>query len=135
MTSDEGLDAYGAATWGQFFLYQGFNDRARLDAHARPARMRSTSTPRRWCGRAAGCSTATAGRSGRSRRRRIAVPYRTASGMASRTFTVYRTHHGPIVRAADGKWISVRLMEKPVEALSQSYLADQGAHARRISAR
>ena len=50
------------------------------------------------------------------------MPYRTDDGMASRTFTVYRTHHGPIVRAADGKWISVRLMEKPVEALSQSFL-------------
>ena len=25
MVSDEGLDAYGAATWGQFFIYQGFN--------------------------------------------------------------------------------------------------------------
>jgi acyl-homoserine-lactone acylase len=25
MSSDEGLDAYGAATWGQFFVYQGFN--------------------------------------------------------------------------------------------------------------
>src|SRR6267154_1893052 len=28
MTSEEGLDAYGAVTWGQFFVYQGFNDRA-----------------------------------------------------------------------------------------------------------
>src|SRR5215208_2365774 len=27
MTSDQGLNAYGAATWGQFFIYQGFNDR------------------------------------------------------------------------------------------------------------
>jgi acyl-homoserine-lactone acylase len=27
MTSDAGLNAYGAATWGQFFLYQGFNAR------------------------------------------------------------------------------------------------------------
>ena len=27
MTSDEGLNAYGAATWGQFFIYQGFNAR------------------------------------------------------------------------------------------------------------
>jgi len=27
MASDEGLDAYGAVTWGQFFVYQGFNDR------------------------------------------------------------------------------------------------------------
>jgi len=42
--------------------------------------------------------------------------------MARKTLTVYRTHRGPIVRAADGKWISVSLMNKPVEALSQSYL-------------
>ncbi|HXD24277.1 MAG TPA: penicillin acylase family protein, partial [Gemmatimonadaceae bacterium] len=27
MTSDEGLNAYGAVTWGQFFIYQGFNTR------------------------------------------------------------------------------------------------------------
>src|SRR5690349_25029367 len=28
MSSDEGLNAYGAVTWGQFFIYQGFNERA-----------------------------------------------------------------------------------------------------------
>ncbi|PYR55530.1 MAG: acylase, partial [Acidobacteria bacterium] len=28
MVSDEGLNAYGALTWGQFFIYQGFNERA-----------------------------------------------------------------------------------------------------------
>src|SRR6202035_2829722 len=27
MVSEEGLNAYGASTWGQFFIYQGFNDR------------------------------------------------------------------------------------------------------------
>src|SRR5688500_5047216 len=27
MASDEGLNAYGASTWGQFFIYQGFNER------------------------------------------------------------------------------------------------------------
>ena len=27
VTSEEGLNAYGAATWGQFFVYQGWNDR------------------------------------------------------------------------------------------------------------
>jgi acyl-homoserine-lactone acylase len=27
MVSDEGLNAYGASTWGQFFIYQGFNER------------------------------------------------------------------------------------------------------------
>ena len=49
------------------------------------------------------------------------MPYKTASGMAQKEFTVYRTHHGPIVREADGKWVSVRLMQEPVKALTQSY--------------
>ena len=43
-------------------------------------------------------------------------------GGAPTAFTVYRTHHGPAVRAADGRWVSVALMQKPIEALSQSYL-------------
>ncbi len=42
--------------------------------------------------------------------------------MASRSFTVYRTHHGPIVREAGGRWIAMALMNKPVEALEQSFL-------------
>jgi acyl-homoserine-lactone acylase len=49
------------------------------------------------------------------------VPYRTSGGMASKTFTVYRTHHGPVVREANGKWITVSLMQEPVKALMQSY--------------
>src|ERR1700745_2821170 len=28
LTSEQGLNDYGAVTWGQFFVYQGFNDRA-----------------------------------------------------------------------------------------------------------
>ncbi len=35
MTSDEGLNAYGASTWGQFFIYQGFNETCWLDAHVK----------------------------------------------------------------------------------------------------
>jgi acyl-homoserine-lactone acylase len=56
--------------------------------------------------------------------RPLEVPYRTsAGGRAVRHFTVYRTHHGPIVRAtADGAWVSVALMFRPVEALSQAFL-------------
>ncbi len=46
MTSDEGLDAYGAVTWGQFFVYQGFNEHVRLDAHLDRRSTRWTSSPR-----------------------------------------------------------------------------------------
>jgi acyl-homoserine-lactone acylase len=121
VTSDEGLRAYGAATWGQFFLYQGFNDRLgwthtstgadAVDEYAETVVRQGDRLAYRY---------------GKAKRplvaERITVPYRTGSGPATRTFTVYRTHHGPIVRAAEGRWISVRLMQKPVEALSQSFL-------------
>ena len=40
VTSGEGLNAYGASTWGQFFIYQGFNSDARLDAHVERGRQR-----------------------------------------------------------------------------------------------
>ena len=49
------------------------------------------------------------------------MPYKTDNGMAEKKFTVYRTHHGPIVREANGKWVSIRLMQEPMKALTQSY--------------
>ncbi|HEX7726122.1 MAG TPA: penicillin acylase family protein, partial [Rhizomicrobium sp.] len=53
----------------------------------------------------------------------IAVPYRKADGSrAVRNFTTYYTGHGPIVREANGKWISMALMNTPIAALEQSWL-------------
>jgi len=121
VTSDEGLDAYGAVTWGQPFVYQGFNPRVGF---------MHTSTGADAVDEYAESVVARGGqllyRHGKALRPlvtgQITVPYRTPSGPASRQFTVYRSHHGPIVRSADGKWIAVRLMQKPIEALSQSFL-------------
>lgn len=48
----------------------------------------------------------------------VTVPYRTPNGLAGKTFTVYRTHHGPVVRSVNDKWVAVRLMDEPVKALS-----------------
>ena len=120
VASDEGLNAYGAVTWGQFFVYQGFNEHAgwmhtssgvdAIDEYAETVFERDGRLHYRYAG---GARPLTA--------RRVVVPYRTARGRAEKQFTVYRTHHGPIVRAADGRWISVRLMQEPVKALMQSY--------------
>jgi acyl-homoserine-lactone acylase len=120
MTSEEGLNAYGAITWGQFFVYQGFNDRAgwmhtssgvdNIDEYAETIEKRGRGFVYRYGSGTRPVTTST-----------ITVPYKTANGLAQRTFTVYRTHHGPIVREANGKWISVRMMQEPVKALMQSY--------------
>ncbi len=122
MTSDEGLDAYGAVTWGQFFIYQGFNERAGwmhtssgvdvVDEFVETIVRRDGRIFYRYGGEERPVTTST-----------VTVPYRTANGgTAARSFTIYKTHHGPIIRAEGDKWISIALMNKPIEALSQSYL-------------
>ncbi len=120
MVSDQGLDAYGAVTWGQFFVYQGFNDRTgwmhtssgvdAIDEYLETVEKRGDRFYYKY-GNEERPVVAT----------EITVPYRTDHGMAEKKFTVYRTHHGPIIRAANGKWVSIRLMQEPVKALIQSY--------------
>src|SRR5271168_99885 len=54
--------------------------------------------------------------------KRISIPVNRGSGRTFRTFTVYHSHHGPITRAENGRWIALKLLQDPVPALSQSYL-------------
>ena len=130
MTSSEGLDAYGAMTWGQFFVYQGFNRTAgwmhttssgvdNIDEYIEAVEKRGDAWLYRY---------------GKELRpldvRKIAVPFRTPAGMASREFTIYRTHHGPIVRREGEQWVSVRLMQDPVKALTQSYMRTKATNYR-----
>jgi acyl-homoserine-lactone acylase len=122
MSSDQGLDAYGAVTWGQFFIYQGFN---------RHIGWMHTSTTADNVDQFAETIVHQDGklfyRYGAALRpvttRQISVPYRKSDGsMGERSFTVYATQHGPIVREADGKWIAEALMNRPLLALEQSWL-------------
>jgi acyl-homoserine-lactone acylase len=120
MASEEGLNAYGAVTWGQIFIYQGFNDRIGW-MHTSSSvdnidEFLETVTPK---GDGFVYKYGTEERAVASET--IDVPYRTAGGMAKKTFTVYRTQHGPIIRESNGKWVSISLMEDPVHALIQSY--------------
>jgi acyl-homoserine-lactone acylase len=120
MVSGEGLNAYGAVTWGQFFIYQGFNDRIGwmhtsgggdvIDEYLETVDQRDGRFVYKY------------GAGERAvRAKAIALPYKTPNGMATRTVTAYFTHHGPVIRAQDGKWVAVRMMDDPMHALMQSY--------------
>lgn len=118
--SDEGLNAYGAVTWGQFFVYQGFNERAgwmhtssgvdAIDEYAEVVTKKGDGFVYRYGTEERAVVAKT-----------VVVPFKTDTGMAARTFTVYGTHHGPVIRSANGQWITLRLMQDPVKALTQSY--------------
>ncbi len=121
MVSEEGLNAYGAATWGQFFIYPGFNDRAgwmhtssgvdAVDEYLETIDKKGDRYYYKYGNEERPLVTT-----------EIAVSYKTASGMAEKKFTVYSTHHGPIVREMNGKWVSIRFMQEHVKALTQSYM-------------
>ena len=54
--------------------------------------------------------------------RPVTIRYRLPNGkLGSKSFTTYFTHHGPVVRSENGRWITFAMMNKPVEALQQSY--------------
>ncbi len=140
VVSEEGLNAYGAVTWGQFFVYQGFNDRVgwmhtssgvdNIDEYIETIAKRPDGLFYKYGNEWRPVQT-----------KQVVVSYKARSGLAQREFTVYRTHHGPIVRAdesllqtvpadikggpdgveAGGKWVAIRLMEEPLKALTQSY--------------
>ena len=121
VVSDEGLNAYGAVTWGQFFVYQGFNENTgwmhtstRLDFmddfiedvnedngqlfyhygdENRPVEVKQ-----------------------------VTLKYQDEGVMSERTFPMYRTHHGPITHKIDGKWVATKINWDPVKALTQSFV-------------
>ncbi|MDA1273550.1 MAG: acylase [Verrucomicrobia bacterium] len=121
VVSEEGLNAYGAVTWGQFFVYQGFNENTgwmhtstdvdfmddfiedvveengklmyRYGDKLRPVRVSE-----------------------------VTLKYKDGNRMAERTFPTYHTHHGPITHMLNGKWVATRINWDPVNALRQSYV-------------
>jgi acyl-homoserine-lactone acylase len=122
VTSGEGLNAYGASTWGQFFIYQGFNERAGwmhsssgvdvVDEFLETVEQGPGGLVYRYGNERRPVATQT-----------VVIPYRAADGtVASRSFETYRTHHGPVVREEGGEWVAFAMMHKPVEALQQSWL-------------
>ena len=118
MSSDQGLDAYGAVTWGQFFIYQGFNKHIGwmhtssgidvVDEFAETIVKQDGKLSYRYGKELRPVTT-----------RDIVVRVK---GQGDRHFTTYATHHGPIVRTQGDKWIAFALMNKPLEALQQSWL-------------
>ncbi|SHJ29953.1 Acyl-homoserine lactone (AHL) acylase PvdQ [Arenibacter nanhaiticus] len=119
--SEEGLNAYGAVTWGQFFIYQGFNEKTGwmhtstytdvMDEFMETV-IKKEGRPMYVYGeelRAVKTSE-------------IRVNYKEGDQLKTRVFPAYHTHHGPITHMANNKWVATAMMWDPVKALEQSYI-------------
>ena len=121
VVSEEGLNAYGAVTWGQFFVYQGFNEKTG---------WMHTSTYTDVMDEFKENITSLDGnvmyQYGEELRplevSEIKLKYKDGDGMKSKSFPKYRTHHGPITHMEDGYWTASAMMWEPVKALEQSFI-------------
>ncbi len=119
--SEEGLNAYGAVTWGQFFVYQGFN---------RACGWMHTSSRADFIDHYLETIEEEDGnyfyKHGDELKpvieKTIELKYKDGEQIATKEVTAYYTHHGPIIREQDGKWVSIALMVEHEKALTQSYM-------------
>lgn len=121
MVSDEGLHAYGAVTWGQFFIYQGFNANCgwmhtstfadAVDEYLETVARKGSDYFYKHDGKWKPL-----------KKRTVTIDYKTSGGIKRKDFTVYETHHGPVIADADGKWKTIAMMDNPVNALEQSFM-------------
>jgi acyl-homoserine-lactone acylase len=121
MISEEGLHAYGAVTWGQFFIYQGFNERVGW-MHTSSGVDAVDEYLETVTGKDGHYSYKFGEKEKAVTEKQITVPYSTPHGMAEKKFTVYYTHHGPVTHEQEGKWVTIQLMQEHVKALEESYL-------------
>ena len=116
MVSEEGLNVYGAVTWGQMFIYQGFNEHAGwmhtssyadvADVYAETVKQENGKWfylyERKWLPMI---------------EKKIKIEHQNSSQI----FTTYKTHHGPIMGSKDGKWLSLSENNRSLNALLECW--------------
>lgn len=121
VVSEEGLNVYGAVTWGQFFVYQGFNEHNGwmhtssytdvMDEFIETVIKKDDQLFYKY---------------GEELRpviqKNITLNYLEGDSLSEKTFTFYRTHHGPITHVTNGKWTATGMNWNPSKALQQSFL-------------
>ncbi|MCC6726015.1 MAG: penicillin acylase family protein [Saprospiraceae bacterium] len=131
VVSEEGLNVYGAVTWGQFFVYQGFNEKTGwmhtssytdvMDEFVETVTEDYEQITYNY---------------GSEKRpiivKHVTLKYKDSNAIKERKFPIYRTHHGPITRKIEAgelndytdftqKWVATAMMWDPVKALTQSF--------------
>ena len=120
VTSEEGLNAYGAVTWGQMFVYQGFNDycgwmhtSCNVDVADVYAEKITKNGNKYFYEYDKQLKPVT--------EKKISISYKDGDGLKTKIFTTYYTHHGPIMAKRNDQWISLKSYNRSMTSLIQSW--------------
>lgn len=121
MVSEEGLNAYGAVTWGQFFVFQGFNEHCgwmHTTSEADVSDMYIEKIVKK-----DGKLFYEYDKTEKPViERTYSLRYKEGDGYKTTVVTAYFTHHGPIMARRGEEWISVRSNNRSMQGLMQSWL-------------
>jgi acyl-homoserine-lactone acylase len=119
--SDEGLNVYGAVTWGQFFIYQGFNDYCgwmHTSSNVDVADMYAENIVRK----KEQLFYEYESKLVPVVEKNITINYLENGKLVPKTFKTYATVHGPIMAQREGKWISLKSNNRSMTGLVQSWV-------------
>ncbi|HEX2609175.1 MAG TPA: penicillin acylase family protein [Flavisolibacter sp.] len=121
MASEEGLNVYGAVTWGNFFVYQGFNEHCGwmhtssyadvADVYKEKVQEKQGKLFYEYDGQLRPVTS-----------RSLVIRYRKGQDLVEMPVTAYYTHHGPVMGSRNGTWLSLKERNRSLEALEQSWL-------------
>ena len=121
MVSNEGLNVYGAATWGNFFIYQGFNEHCGwmhtssyadvADVYAEDVGKQKSSLLYKYDGKLKPVQS-----------KEFTIRYKKGDELLQKKVKGYYTHHGPVMGSRNGQWLSLKERNRSLEALEQSWL-------------
>lgn len=122
VVSEEGLNAYGAVTWGQFFVYQGFNEHLgwmHTTCYADVADLYEEKVSQangKWMYEYEKEQKPV-------RSKAIEVRYLKDGKQVAVPVNAYYTHHGPVMGSRNGKWLSLKENNRSLDALIQSWVS------------
>ena len=121
MTSEEGLNAYGAVTWGQFFVYQGFNEHCGWmhtsskvdvsDAYIEKISKQNNQWVYEYDQQKKNVTI-----------KNITIKYKQNNTVQTKNFKVMFTGHGPVMAKKNGEYVSVKSFNRSIISLEQSWL-------------
>lgn len=121
ISSKEGLNVYGAVTWGQFFIYQGFNEYCGwmhtsnnvdvADAYIEKITKKEGKLYYEYEGKTFPLIE-----------KEIIIRYKSGKELKSKKIKSYYTRNGPIMAERDGKWISLKSFNRSSQSLVQSWV-------------
>lgn len=122
MVSGEGLNTYGAVTWGQMFVYQGFNEHCGWMHTTSYADVADLYEEKPSFG-SNGWVYEYEQEQRPVRAKNINLRYIKNGVLETTPFTAFYTHHGPVMGSRNGKWLSLKENNRSLNALIQSWIS------------